>query len=125
MPRRANRARILVVDDDEGVREFIAEVLAEKDHEVIAVPDAIEALAVLERSGDGIDLLVTDVVMPGLNGFSLASLVKGRWPRIKILYVTGYYDLARSDMGERFGSVLKKPFRPRQLSAEVTRALAA
>jgi DNA-binding NtrC family response regulator len=125
MPRRANRARILVVDDDEGVREFIAEVLAEKDHEVIAVPDAIEALAVLERSGDGIDLLVTDVVMPGLNGFSLASLVKGRWPRIKILYVTGYYDLARSDMGERFGSVLKKPFRPRQLRAEVTRALAA
>jgi two-component system cell cycle sensor histidine kinase/response regulator CckA len=125
MSRRPDRARILVADDDEGVRELIAEVLAEKGHEVIAVKDAIEALAVLERSGDGIDLLVTDIVMPGLNGFSLASLVKGRWPRVRILYITGYYDLARSDMGERFGSVLKKPFRPRQLSAEVTRVLAA
>jgi two-component system cell cycle response regulator CpdR len=117
--------RILLVDDDEGVRDFAREVLLEQGHEVTVATDGVEALDALEKSGGGFDLLVTDVVMPGLNGFSLASLVKGRWPEIKVLYLTGFYDLAQADMGERYGEVLKKPFRPRQLGTEVKRALAA
>jgi CheY-like chemotaxis protein len=118
-------ARILLVDDDEAVREFTREVLLDQGHDVAVATDGVEALAILERPGAAFDLLVTDVVMPGLNGFSLASLVKARSPEIKVLYVTGFYDLAQADMGERHGEVLKKPFRPRQLGTEVKRALAA
>jgi CheY-like chemotaxis protein len=117
-------ARILVVDDDAAVREFIRDVLTEQGHEVADAADGVAALTLLEQPGAAFDLLVTDVVMPGLNGFSLARIVKARWPRMKVLYVTGFYDLAQSDMGERHGAVLRKPFRPRQLGSEIDRALA-
>jgi len=118
-------SRILLVDDDDGVREFAREVLLDQGHDVTVATDGVAALEVLEKSGGAFALLVTDVVMPGLNGFSLASLVKARWPDIKVLYLTGFYDLAQAEMGERHGQVLKKPFRPRQLGSEVKRALAA
>jgi len=118
-------SRILLVDDDAAIRELACEMLADKGHAVTVATDGVEALAILERTGAAFDLLVTDVVMPGLNGFSLASVVKGRRPEMKVLYLTGFYDLAQADMGERFGEVLKKPFRARQLGTQVRRALAA
>ena len=117
-------ARILVVDDDAGVRDFACEVLSGQGHDVVPARDGVEALDILEKQAAAIDLMVTDVVMPGLNGFSLASVVKGRWPEIRVLYVTGFFELAQSEMGERFGSVLRKPFRAGQLSSEVGKALA-
>jgi two-component system cell cycle response regulator CpdR len=119
------KARILVVDDDEDVRDYVCEVLAEQGHHVTAVKDGVEALGALQQVGASFELLVTDIVMPGLNGFSLASLVKARWPGTKILYITGFYDIAQSDLGERYGAVLQKPFRPRQLNCQVSRALTA
>jgi CheY-like chemotaxis protein len=111
-------ARILVVDDDPAVRDFACEVLTGQGHQVVPARDGVEALDILEKQAAAIDLL-----MPGLNGFSLASVVKGRWPEIRVLYVTGYFELAQSKMGDRFGNVLQKPFRAGQLSSEVGKAL--
>jgi CheY-like chemotaxis protein len=125
MPQHGAPARILVVDDDQAVRDFACEALSQQGHAVLAARDGVEALEILEKEAAAIDLMVTDVVMPGLNGFSLASVVKGRWPEIRILYVTGFYELAQAEMGERFGNVLQKPFRARQLASEVGKALVA
>jgi CheY-like chemotaxis protein len=116
--------RILVVEDDELVREFAVRLIRSLGYPVAAAADGMEAMRIVEESPT-IDLLFTDIVMPGVDGIILADMVKQRRPVLKILYTTGYRDIARakSEAGILHGRILEKPYRPAELEAEIRRLL--
>lgn len=115
-----SRFTVLYVDDDDQVREALGRVLDRAGFRVIVAPDANAALRILRT--DHVDLLLTDVVMDGLNGFQLAVQAKQLRPHLRILYVTGYDEHASS--GDRqFGKILRKPIRAADLVQEICTAL--
>lgn len=117
-------AAVLLVDDDADVRAVLAAALTGMGHGVIEASGGIEALEVIDRK-EPLDLLLTDVVMPGLHGFNLARMAILRRPSIRILYMSGYADgeVVTRDSGPRYGKLLEKPLRPETLKREVEQAL--
>ncbi|HXG01832.1 MAG TPA: response regulator [Candidatus Binatia bacterium] len=81
-------ARVLVVDDEAEVRQAIAELLMEEGHEVTVAADAAEALSRL-RTGPAPDLVLTDLRMPGMSGWELATAVKASYPGVRVGLITG------------------------------------
>jgi len=82
---------VLIVDDEEPVRRFVLRVLQEAGYETSVASDGAEALEVAAKLG-GIDLLVTDVMMPNMLGDELARRLRQSEPDLKVLYITGYCD---------------------------------
>ena len=104
---------ILVVDDDPDVRDYAISVLEDFGYRVLSAGDGEAALSLLERNRK-VDLLFTDVVMPGLNGFEVARRAVANLPDLKVLFASGYAtDLTPA------GRLLRKPYRPQQLAEEV------
>ncbi len=101
--------RILVVDDEEEVREILAETLEEFGYAVLTAASGEEALPVLARDG-GVALVITDVRMPGMSGLDLAAEVRQRWPAVKVVLISGYF--LPQGPPQRF---LKKPFHMKEL----------
>jgi DNA-binding NtrC family response regulator len=120
----ANRARILVVDDDEDVRELSAELLVAEGFDVRSAPGADAALDLLAED-PGIALLFTDIVMPGsCDGWELARRAKALRPDLRVVYTTGYARASlygNADPG--FGLLLPKPWRRERLVDCIRRAL--
>jgi CheY-like chemotaxis protein len=110
---------VLVVDDDDQVRELAVSVLEDFHYTVFSASCADEALAILDR-GHHVDLLFTDIVMPGRDGYALADVAKERRPALRVLYTSGY---VRAPFAPPHGPLLAKPWRPAQLAAAVRRAL--
>src|ERR1043166_7801436 len=81
-------AKILVAEDDSAVSAFVVRALTHAGHEVTAAPDGLAALVHL--AGARFDLLLTDIVMPGLDGIALALKASNDYPEMKILLMTGY-----------------------------------
>ena len=106
----AMQARILVAEDDGAVREFVARALEHRGHEVTAVCDGLEALEALD--GDIFDLLLTDIVMPGLDGIALALKVVRDYPKLPVLMMTGFSaERQRAhNLDELICRVVVKPF---------------
>ena len=80
-------SRILIAEDDTAVREFVLRALANAGHDVVAAEDGLRALEALET--DQFDLLLSDIVMPELDGIALALKVSKGWPDLPILPMTG------------------------------------
>jgi len=80
---------ILIVEDDDGVRQYAAEILRDLNYQVLEARDSITALKLLDADKN-FDLLLTDVVLPGKNGRELATEIERRRPGIKIIFMTGY-----------------------------------
>ena len=118
-------AAILLVDDDDDVLTTLRVILERAGHAVATAGDGMRALDLLDEKRP-FELLITDVVMPGLNGFNLSRMARSRRPAIKILYLTGFHEqaLAMRDPGERLGKLLTKPIFPDALEREVGAALA-
>jgi CheY-like chemotaxis protein len=118
-------AAILLVDDDPEVLATLAEMLRTAGHAVTTATGGLPALDILDR-GEGLDLLLTDVIMPGLNGFNLARMAFLRRPDLKMLYLTGYAETEEvmRDGGKRHGKLLRKPIGYDELVEEVDTALA-
>jgi signal transduction histidine kinase/CheY-like chemotaxis protein len=112
---------ILLVEDDDAVRRVASRSLSQRGYEVLTAPDGEAALAVLERRS--VDLVVTDVVMPNLDGPSLVRVVRTRWPRIKVLLSTGYIDgsLEMHELADH--PVLRKPYSQQKLLEKVCEVL--
>ena len=112
-------ARILLAEDDDRMRTFLARGLRRAGHVVDAVTDVEAALA--RSRGSDYDLLLADVVMPGIDGIELARQVTARHPGIKVMFITGFAAVALQDEG--FGAhqprILAKPFHLRHLIAEI------
>jgi len=113
---------ILVVDDDDGVRELAATILGDAGYRVLEAANGQRAIQLFEANPD-IDLIFTDIVMPGLDGFKLADIAKFRRPEIRILYATAFMEYADEKLGVVHGEVLLKPYRPSQLEQVVEKTL--
>jgi PAS domain S-box-containing protein len=115
---------ILLVEDDSDLRTYLADVLRDLNYSVVAAPSAEAAREVL-RSGRAIDLLLTDIIMPGANGRDLAQEAQRLRPEIRVLYMTGYSRNAVVHQGRLDEGVdlLQKPVSQAQLAMRVRTAL--
>lgn len=116
--------RILLVEDDAAIREILQDVLVRAGFVVEAVGDAESALVRL-REGGSHDLLITDVILPGLDGAALAEAARGEHPGIRILFISGYTAerLGPKGVGGTEVELLEKPFSPRDLVRRARRIL--
>jgi len=115
-------AAILAIEDELLVRLVIVEALADAGHTVLEANDGEEALGLL-RSGKTVDLILTDVRMPRMDGFALVRAARALHPEVPVVFMTGY---AGSAIRPEFphAVVLDKPFSPEELLKTVNRVLA-
>jgi PAS domain S-box-containing protein len=123
-PATAPAARVLLVEDETAIRILAAGILRRQGYEVLDAATAEEALAALDR-GEAVDLLLTDVVMPGMNGLELAEAALARRPEIKVVYMSGFSQslLQAHGGGQRRAPFLPKPFTPAALVQTVRSVL--
>lgn len=118
---------LLVVEDQEGVRQLTAELLGRFGYRVLNAPDGGSAVQLLTENGGAVDMVLTDIVMPGMKGPELADIVRDRWPLVKVGFMSAYPEdvIARHAPPVAPVSYLRKPFSPEQLGTFVRGALAA
>jgi PAS domain S-box-containing protein len=118
---------ILLVEDEREVRAIARESLEAQGYTVLEAGNADEALALSEADATPIDLIVTDVVMPGMNGVTMAALIAEARTDVRMLYISGYTDLAilRHDLLEPGKAFLQKPFTADMLTRKVREVLDA
>jgi two-component system cell cycle sensor histidine kinase/response regulator CckA len=118
---------ILLVEDEEGLRALNARGLTSRGYTVLEAGNGVEAIDVLEKSGKPVDLVVSDVVMPEMDGPTLARELRSRNPDLKIIFVSGYAEDAFQKNLPEHGqfAFLPKPFTLKQLVAAVKETLAA
>ena len=117
-------ALILLVEDDEQVREVTREILLELGYRVTVATNGEEALEKLE-SVDGVDLLLTDIVMPGMSGRELADKARVRHTYIQVLYMTGYTRnaIVHNGVVDPGVNFVQKPFGPDELAQRLAEIL--
>jgi len=103
----AGAETILFVEDEAFVREVAGEVLRAAGYRVLMAKDTAAAARTYDLEGGGVDLLLTDVVLPGENGLALAARLRRANPKLKVLVITGYAERMKADTT---GAHLAKPF---------------
>ncbi len=105
-------ARILIAEDEEGLRSLVARALSQDGHAVVTANDGAEALDVLTREQGGFELLLTDIRMPIMDGIALALAAARDHPNVAILLMTGYADQREraSNLDALIHDVIAKPF---------------
>jgi PAS domain S-box-containing protein len=116
---------ILIAEDNPQLRALTARMLTERDYIVLSAGTGDEALEIADRHAGEIDLLITDVVMPGMSGRSLAQAIRHARPGIRVLYVSGYSDdmLGQQGVLDPDIHLLAKPFTPETLADRVREVL--
>jgi two-component system cell cycle response regulator CpdR len=116
--------RILLAEDDDSLRGFLARALERAGYEVVACADGEEAAAVLDQEWD---LLLTDIVMPGMDGIEVARQAAALHPDLRIMFITGFaaVALAAGSQAPAGAKVLSKPIHLREIVSEVERMIAA
>lgn len=117
-------AKILLAEDDASIRGFVTAALEKAGHQVTVCVDGTEALSALE-SDIRYDLLLTDIVMPGLDGIELSGRATKLHPNLKVIFITGFAAMAtgQSDIRNPQMRVVSKPFHLAKLIEEVSRVL--
>jgi CheY-like chemotaxis protein len=114
---------ILFVEDDSSVRNVVVQMLSEKGFGVLTANDAYEAIRIL--ADRHVDLIFTDIIIPGMDGVQLAKQAKLMRPGVKVLFTTGDAQKALERDTMRYGRVLLKPLRAAAIIREVEALLAA
>jgi hypothetical protein len=117
---------VLVVEDEHGVRDLVCRTLRRCGYHVLSASDGAAAIAISDEHRNPIHLLLTDMIMPGMNGKTVADLITARRPDTRVLFMSGY---TRDALGQRgvcdsATRLLQKPFTPRDLTSHVQEALA-
>jgi CheY-like chemotaxis protein len=111
--------RVLVVEDERRIREMIVGILGDRGYSVLEAEDGTSGLRIVQSSAS-LDLLLTDVGLPGLNGRQLADAARASRPNLPVLFITGYAGAALDDAELEPGmQVLRKPFAFDTLAARV------
>lgn len=123
----AAMARILLAEDDDSMRDFLAKALNRAGHEVDAVADGEEGLDALGEAPGAYELLLTDIVMPGVDGIELARRAAQIDAGLKIMFITGFAAVALNAgvQAPNQAKVLSKPFHLRDLVDEVAKVMDA
>jgi DNA-binding NtrC family response regulator len=118
----ALRGRVLIVEDKDNMRALLRDILASQ-HDITLAPDGAAGRAQLEAGA--FEVVLTDVRMPGLDGFELVKLVKQRWPLTEVVMMTAFASVPAAVEAIRQGAYdyIQKPFDPDDVSLVVTRAL--
>jgi two-component system, cell cycle response regulator CpdR len=118
-------ARILLAEDDDDMRRFLARALERAGHEVSAFAEGASAFAQLQEAV--FDLLLTDIVMPEMDGIELARRAAACDPGLKIMFITGFAAVALhpDSQAPKEAKVLSKPFHLKDLVSEIERMVAA
>ncbi|HYC31545.1 MAG TPA: response regulator, partial [Gemmatimonadales bacterium] len=113
--------RVLVVEDEEMVRHMACRALEEFGYTVLEARDGGAALELLDSLEGPVDLVLCDIVMPGLSGPALGAAIAERAPQLPILYMSGYpsHDVARRELVPPGAWFIQKPFRPEDLAGKV------
>ena len=116
--------RILLAEDDDSLRGFLARALERAGYEVVACADGETAIEALDQM---FHVLLTDIVMPGIDGIEVARIAAARQPAMRIMFITGFAAVALSagDRAPAGAKVLSKPIHLREIVAEVERMVAA
>ena len=124
-PASGGTETVLLVEDEESLRELIGEILEANGYDVLVAEDPAKAIDAAERHQGVIHLLLTDVVMPGMNGRDLALRVKERRPAIRVLYMSGYTEdtIAHRGVLETGALLISKPFTQDALTRKLREAL--
>jgi two-component system cell cycle sensor histidine kinase/response regulator CckA len=125
-PNALTKASILLVEDEEYVREVAREILQLEGYSVIEASNPYEALERYEQHGAEIQLLLTDVVMPGMDGRDLAEKLTQKQPSIKSIFMSGYTEnaLLRRGVRDLNAAYLQKPFTLQALLDKVRQVIA-
>ena len=112
---------ILIVDDEEAIRDVAGAILASAGYCVLTAADGNEAMRVLRSQP--VDLLFTDIIMPGMSGYELAVAAKRLRPELRVLYTSGFPGWAHNSAVVPRAHTLPKPWRAQQLVSEIDHAL--
>ena len=107
------RKRLLVVDDEAPILKLVTRILSTENYDIVQAESGDAAAQMVSKPDHpGVDLLVTDLMMPGMNGRDLATIVRGKYPKVRVLYVTGFADTLFKDLTElaEGESFIEKPF---------------
>lgn len=118
----SNGATILLAEDEGLLRELGETILRLHGYKVLSAPGAPELRSLVAEFPDNVDLLLTDIVMPGITGQELVGIVKRRWPKVRILYMSGYSNEEIDNLDGEAG-FLQKPFTPGELMEKITEVL--
>lgn len=117
-------AKILLAEDDTALRGFLSASLEKAGHNVVACEDGLMALAVLEAEEGTFDLLLSDIIMPGIDGIELSQRALRINPALKVLFITGFAAMALSDAPSGDAPrVISKPFHLGKLVREIEEIL--
>jgi two-component system, cell cycle sensor histidine kinase and response regulator CckA len=121
------RQTVLVVDDEEGLRTLVCRTLRAEGYGTLEAAHGAEALEIIEQAAEPVDLVVTDVVMPGMDGRELGRRLAQRWPTLPILYISAYdvNDIFRRGSPRSSAPFLQKPFPAEELITNVQQLLAS
>ena len=122
--RHPDTANVLVVDDEQSIATIVVRILERDGHTVTATTSPEKALRLLESGGSPIDLLLTDVVMPGMSGNDLAERGRSINPELKVLFMSGYpHEVQRQHGFSPDAELVMKPFTIEELRAAIARCL--
>jgi two-component system, cell cycle response regulator CpdR len=118
-------ARILIVEDDESVREFTARAIAAGGHKVETAEDGDLGLESIRSADGGYDLVLSDIRMPAMDGIEMARRAASEFPGLRILLMTGYAEQREraADLADIIIDVVPKPFTLNEIRTKVQKAL--
>lgn len=122
-PSRVTAARILVVDDEESIRDLCARVLTRAGYVVATAPSGEDAIVRLQE--EAFDLMISDIRMPGISGLEVLEHAKTTFPAIRVVLITGFGTPQTLTRARQSGAdrILTKPFNPMELLAAVKESL--
>lgn len=125
-PPSARRATVLVLDDDESIRSTVRRILELYDYEVLEAEDGTSAREVVDTHDGRIDVILCDLVLPGLGGREAANTLVARRPEARVLYFSGFstHDSFRQELEQAGVPFLSKPFQVPELLEAVEALLA-
>ena len=119
---RQGKGIILLAEDEPLLRELGETILTQAGYTILTASTGDGLRDLLKTHRGTIDLLLTDVVMPEIPGPELVRMARERWPKVKVLYMSGYSDSELKDLGQN-AAFIQKPFTPAELTAKIAEIL--